>query len=158
MPIPLFSREFSTWNSSSLWSDYGWTQRLTEMIDLPHARVGYHRMFVFKFLQIVRSTLETSELRSIDPYSSSILSFVGESETEGRKLRVSDIVARREFGSPPTVYSRIQLLEEADLLVRLSDADDRRSKSVHLTPRARKIYQRMSANLKRLLITRGSAC
>lgn len=96
--------------------------------------------------------METSELRNIDPHSCSILSFIGESEADGERLRISDIVAKREFGSPPTVYSRIQVLEEADLLVRLPDSDDRRSKTVHLTPRARKIYQRMSAKLKRLAI------
>ena len=107
-------------------------------------------MIIFKIFHIVRSTEETSELRDIDRCTRSILSFIGESEVEGRKLRVSDIVARTEFVSPPTVYSRIQILEEAGLLLRSSDAEDRRAKTVKLTVRAWRIYKRMSSKLRRL--------
>lgn len=107
-------------------------------------------MFIFRVLKVIRSTAEASGLRDIDPCSRSILDFVCESETEGRELRVSDIVARQDFGSPPTVYSRVKLLEDTGFLVRLPNANDRRSKSVHLTPRARRVFVKMSVNLQRL--------
>lgn len=81
----------------------------------------------------------TPELRHLDPYSRSMLYRIGESEAEDRRLRVSDFVASGEFGSPPTVYARLKDLEEAGLVMRITDSKDRRSKSLHLTLRAKKL-------------------
>jgi DNA-binding MarR family transcriptional regulator len=58
---------------------------------------------------------------------------------------VSEVVKHGEFGSPPTVFSRLSLLEEHGWIALVTDESDGRVKNVQLSPRARKAFSMMSA-------------
>lgn len=110
-------------------------------------RADQSRTAIFAIAQIVRSIESSSPIGSLDRTSRSILSYIGEAEVDGVPLRACDIIACPGFGTPPTVYSSLSSLEEAGLISRTEDSGDRRSNLIRLTPRAHRIYARVSSRI-----------
>lgn len=100
---------------------------------------------IFKINQVIRAVEDRSGLGDLDLTSKEILRFVGENEAHKKRLNVSEVVRHGEFGSPPTVFSRLSLLEQHGWIALVTDNADGRVKNVQLTPRARKAFSLMSA-------------
>jgi DNA-binding MarR family transcriptional regulator len=100
---------------------------------------------IFKINQAVRSVEDRSGLCDLDLTSKEILRFVGESEAGKRRINVTEIVRHGEFGSPPTIFSRLSLLEQQQWIALIPDESDGRVKNVQLSARARKAFTLMSS-------------
>ncbi|MDX6555050.1 MAG: hypothetical protein QOD86_1245 [Miltoncostaeaceae bacterium] len=100
-------------------------------------------------LRLGRDLRRTSAEESLSPAQSSALATV---VREG-PMRSGDLAAAE--GLHPTMLSRILAhLEERELIVRASDADDRRCAVVRPTPAGRRLVRRLRAAHGRLLVER----
>ncbi|MCA3559832.1 MAG: winged helix DNA-binding protein [Aestuariivirga sp.] len=106
---------------------------------------------IFRINRAVRAIEATSGLGELDISARSILSFIGEAEAEQRTLNVSDVVKGPGFGTAPTVYSRLSVLEKAGWIKYAPDPRDGRAKQVQLTPLARRTYAKMSSEAQKLV-------
>jgi hypothetical protein len=102
------------------------------------------KQLIFRIFHLVRSIEASSGLSELNIAARSILSFIGEEEAEGRTLNVSDVVNGPDFGTAPTVYSRLAELEKAGWIKSAPDPRDGRAKQVQLTSLARRTYAKMS--------------
>ena len=87
---------------------------------------------IFRICSVMRAVEQSAGLSELDPASRSILTFIGEAEAEQRILNVSDVVRGAGFGTPPTVYSRLNELEKGGWIEYAPDPRDRRARQVFL--------------------------
>lgn len=106
---------------------------------------------IFRINRVVRAVESSTGMDELDLSSRSILTFIGEADSQQKQLHVSDVVKGPGFGTAPTVYSRIAELERTGWIKCVQDPDDGRAKHVKLTPLARKTFSRMSAETQKLL-------
>jgi DNA-binding MarR family transcriptional regulator len=106
---------------------------------------------IFRINRVIRTVESNTGMDELDLSSRSILSFIGDAESQERVLHVSDVVKGPGFGTAPTVYSRIAELERTGWIKCVQDPEDGRAKHVKLTPQARKAFARMSAETQKLL-------
>lgn len=107
--------------------------------------------FVFLLSRLLREAGARSGLSTVDRTNRSILEFIGEMELTGGPVYVKTVVGSGLFGTAPTVFSRLQQLENAGWVERYTDADDGRSRRIVLTSRSRKAFTKMSSELGRLV-------
>jgi DNA-binding MarR family transcriptional regulator len=107
---------------------------------------------IFRINRVIRTVESNTGMDELDLSSRSILSFIGDAESQERVLHVSDVVKGPGFGTAPTVYSRIAELERTGWIKCVQDPEDGRAKHVKLTPQARKAFARMSAETQKLLL------
>ncbi len=100
---------------------------------------------IFRIHQVIRAVEERCGLVELDLAAREILRLVGDGEASGKRLNVSEIVRHSEFGSPPTIFSRIARLHEAGWIAYAPDPSDGRIRIVELTARARRAFALMSA-------------
>jgi DNA-binding PadR family transcriptional regulator len=106
---------------------------------------------IFRICRVMRAVEQTAGLWELDCSSRSMLTFIGEAEAEQKILNVSDVVRASGFGTPPTVYSRLNELEKAGWIAYAPDPRDGRAKQVFLTRLARRAYAQMSLEAQKLL-------
>ncbi len=106
---------------------------------------------IFRINRVIRAVESNTGMDELDLSSRSILTFIGEAESQQRVLHVSDVVKGPGFGTAPTVYSRIAELERTGWIKCVPDPEDGRAKHVRLTPLARKAFAKMSAETQKLL-------
>jgi len=111
------------------------------------------KQLIFHINGLVRTIETASGLAELSPTARSILSFIGEAESENRALNVSDVVKGPGFGTAPTVYARLAELEKADWIKSVQDPRDGRAKQVSLTARARRAFAKMSAEAQKIIAT-----
>lgn len=100
---------------------------------------------IFRIQRVIRAVEERCGLDELDLVAREILRLVGDGEASGMKLNVSEIVRHSEFGSPPTIFSRISRLQEGGWITYAPDPSDGRIRIVGLTARARRAFAQMSA-------------
>ena len=106
---------------------------------------------IFQINRAIRAVESQTGMDQLDLSSRSILTFIGDAESQQKTLNVSDVVKGPGFGTAPTVYSRIAELEQAGWIKCVPDPKDGRAKHVRLTPLARKAFTRMSAETLKVL-------
>ena len=106
---------------------------------------------IFQINRAIRTVESQTGMDQLDLSSRSILSFIGDAESQQRTLNVSDVVKGPGFGTAPTVYSRIAELERTGWIKCVPDPSDGRARHVRLTPLARKAFARMSAETHKVL-------
>jgi DNA-binding MarR family transcriptional regulator len=106
---------------------------------------------VFLIHRVIRSVEVGTGMDKLDLSSKSVLTFIGEAESRQRVLKISDVVHESGFGTAPTVYSRLALLEWTGWIKCVQDPEDGRAKHVRLTPLARHTFALMSAEMQKLL-------
>lgn len=105
---------------------------------------------IFRVFRVIRTVESATGLDGVDVSARSILNFIGEAEAEGRAINVSDIVKAPGFGTPPTVYTRLDKLHKAGWIEFKPHPQDGRAKLVRLSRGARKVYARMSEAVRKL--------
>ena len=80
-----------------------------------------------------------------------VLYFIADAEFEKRRLRVSDLCSHSPFGTPPTVFSRLDELEKNGGISYRDDPKDGRVRLIILTPATRRVLARMSKQLHQTL-------
>ena len=106
---------------------------------------------IFRIRQISRNIEANAGLDDLDLSTRALLYYIGESVEDGRKLRVSDVVSGAGLGTAPTVYARLAELENAGWIQAKPDPDDGRARLVSLSPRALRVFQKISAKIGKLL-------
>ena len=106
---------------------------------------------IFQINRVIRAVESHTGMDQLDLSARSILTFIGDAESQQRILNVSDVVKGPGFGTAPTVYSRIAELERTGWIKCVPDPNDGRAKHVRLTPLARKAFARMSAETHKVL-------
>ena len=82
---------------------------------------------------------------SLDRNETKLLAEVGIAFEEGRKLRVSDILAMKEIASPATLHAGLKRLLTRGLIVHIPQADTR-IKFVEITPLGWKRFAELAIN------------
>jgi hypothetical protein len=108
---------------------------------------------IFRICSVMRAVEQTAGLSELDPASRLILTFIGAAEAEQKVLKVSDVVRGGGFGTPPTVYSRLNELEKGGWIEYAPDPRDGRARQVFLSRLARRAYAKMSHQAQMLLET-----
>lgn len=107
---------------------------------------------IFKINQVIRAIEERSGLGDLDLTAKEILRFIGEGEAARKRINVTEIVRHTEFGSPPTIFTRISRLEEEGWIAYAPDPTDGRVRNVELTAKARKAFTQMSAAATKAIV------
>lgn len=88
-------------------------------------------------------------IHSLDFVSREILHTIASANLMDVRCRVSDVVKEEIFGTPPTVYARLNKLVEGGWIVKKEDEEDRRAALLEITPMARAKFKKMSKALER---------
>ncbi len=88
-------------------------------------------------------------LHGMDYTSREILHTIASANLMEVKCRVSDVVKEGHFGTPPTVYARLDKLVEGGWIIKTKDKDDGRAVLLEITPMARAKFKKMSKALER---------
>lgn len=106
---------------------------------------------IFRLKKAAREMEPWSGLDKVDLTSRAILDFIGECAAERRPVNVTDIVKTSGFGTPPTVYKRLAVLENTGWIQTKPHPVDGRVKLVEPTAHTVKTYRKMSSALQKVL-------
>ena len=101
--------------------------------------------------RLISDTEGRSGLDQVEMPAKAILTVIAEAEFESRKLRITDIIRLRRFGTSPTVYNKLDRLEHDGWIRYEPDPDDARAKIVRLTTDARRAFDAMSDDMYNVL-------
>lgn len=87
-------------------------------------------------------------IHGLDFVSREILHTIASANLMDVKIRASDVTKDAIFGTPPTVYSRLNKLVEGGWIIKKEDEDDRRAALLEITPMARAKFKKMSKALE----------
>jgi hypothetical protein len=96
-----------------------------------------------RFLQLAEVLRGLPSLPSLDPLEERILGTVARAMQDGERLCVRDMMAKKEFGAPATVHSRLTSMREKGWIM-LTDTEDTRRKQVTLTHAALAHFDKLS--------------
>lgn len=105
---------------------------------------------IFRLNRVLRTLEHEAGLSDTDPLSKSILLFLGELEEQGRRITVTDVVRSGQFGTAPTVFSRLDELHVGQWIERKTDSNDKRVRLLGLTSKTRRLFKRMSDHAQRM--------
>lgn len=106
--------------------------------------------FIFRIGQHVRAVELRTGLHALDPAARELLRFIAEVQAEGEAPTVSCVISEFKLGAPPTIHSKLALLELGEWIVPARDPSDGRLKRLRLAPRAEQAFRQMSRELARL--------
>lgn len=84
----------------------------------------------------------------LDDTSRRIVLQIARAGTEGRTLRVSDIVAVTAYGTAPTVLSRLKKLVSMGIIRSAASRSDGRARELALTPRTQRKLKSIAAQIR----------
>lgn len=105
---------------------------------------------IFQLTRVLRSLEQESGFAELDMVCKSILTFIGEREEEGRRVRPTCVVNAGQFGTAPTVYSRLTALIQGGWLESTVDPLDGRARLLSSSQKARTMFKRMSVLARKL--------
>ena len=113
-------------------------------------------MGVTSYFQI-RAAIARAEaltpIAKLDGVQKRIIYLIADEMAQGQGVRMSQLKAHREFGTMPTILSRLNGMIESGLLARVPDPTDGRSHHLALTPKAKRAIERVSREVERFALT-----
>ena len=101
-------------------------------------------------LQRIQRLLDSigSPEERLDETSRRILLQLADARAEGRKLRVTDVISVSEYGTAPTVLSRLKKLTEMGLISSEASSTDGRARELSITPKTLKKLNYIAAQIR----------
>jgi len=97
-----------------------------------------------RFLNALDSLDHISPSQKLDCIEEQILDCIYLTSTKGEALSVGDVLLLVQFGSQATLHGRLKKLVAKGYIQLHGDRGDGRRKSVHITTKAERHYQRLS--------------
>ena len=113
----------------------------------------------FHLMSAISRAESQTPLSGLDRLQKRLIYLIADTTAQGEIIRMSDLKALAEFGTPPTILSRLNEMVESRLIQRVPDPNDGRSHHIILTPEARRAMARISREVERAaprLVANGS--
>jgi DNA-binding HxlR family transcriptional regulator len=102
---------------------------------------------------LLRSAISRAEWRTpisaLDDLQKRLIYRIADETAQGNAVRVSDLKALGDFGTRPTLLSRLNGMIESGLIARVPNPEDGRSHYLTLTPKAKRAIERVSRDVER---------
>ena len=98
-----------------------------------------------RFISSLDSLDRISPSTKLDGVEEQLLNYIYLARVRGEKLLVGDIILLGKLGSQATLHGRLKNLVSKGFVQLIDDKVDGRRKSVHITAKAEKHYERLSA-------------
>ena len=102
---------------------------------------------------LLRTAIARAEWRTpicrLDELQRQLIYLIADEASQGRAVRISTLKLRGEFGTVPTILSRLNGLIEKGLIARLPDPEDGRAHHLTLTPKAKRAILKVSRDVER---------
>ena len=105
---------------------------------------------IFELNRALEGINQKTGFDALDDISQRILFFVGMMVSANEPCCIGDVVKRRRFGTPPTVFARLSKLEHDEWVATETDPSDRRSKLLSLTAKSKRAFNKMSQHIRGL--------
>jgi hypothetical protein len=106
-----------------------------------------HRYFEFSVIR--KSIREEFGLHELGPQFEEILDYVAIKNHHKARLSVKDLMSVRNFGSPATIHTRLQVLRDYGW-IELEDTGDRRRKQVVLSASGMLYFDRLGRAIHKI--------
>lgn len=110
---------------------------------------------------LLRSAILRAEWRTpmceLDEMQKRLIYLIADETAQGHAVRMSHLKEHGEFGTAPTLLSRLNGLIDGGLLARVPDPNDGRSHHLTLTPKAKRAIERVSRDVERYAGSRRAA-
>lgn len=101
---------------------------------------------LYRVQQIIGSMGEPG--RPLDETSRKILLQIAHNQCNGKTTCVSDITREKDYGTAPTIYTRLKKLAEMDLVHSTRNPEDGRSNTLRLTPAAARLLKKQARAIR----------
>jgi DNA-binding MarR family transcriptional regulator len=99
-----------------------------------------------RFLALSQAIRGLPSLPPLDPLEERVLYVVAAASHVGQKFSVRELMQHEDLGAPGTIHARLKSMRAKGWL-ELGDTEDSRRKSVELTPKAVKHFEKLSGVL-----------
>jgi DNA-binding MarR family transcriptional regulator len=99
----------------------------------------------FRFLNLIDTLDNTGSSSQLDNLETTLLNYVAVSCSNAQDLLVNDIISLKNYASPATLHKKIKILVAKGYIELIVDVHDGRKKSVVLTKKAHKYFDKLSS-------------
>ena len=98
-----------------------------------------------RFLNLIGTLDNAGSSNQLDSLEITLLNYVAVSCSNRKDLLVNDIISLKNYGSPATLHKKIKILVAKGYIQLIVDVHDGRKKSVVLTKKAHKYFEKLSS-------------
>jgi DNA-binding HxlR family transcriptional regulator len=103
------------------------------------------KLSYLRFLGLVDSLDHIKFVNQLESLETTLLNHIAVICSNGQELLVNDLIFLKDYGSPATLHKRIKSLLAKGYIQLIVDAQDGRKKSVVLTKKAHKYFEKLSS-------------
>ena len=102
-----------------------------------------------RFLNLIDALDNVGSLNQLDSLETALLNYIAVSSSNDQVLLVNNIISLKNYGSQATLHKKIKILVAKGYVQLIVDAQDGRKKSVVLTKKAHKYFDKLSNLIER---------